>query len=348
MRILLAALVLVPQEAAPKVDFSKYTQAREFRFVATKLVHTPDGKHLWSDKGCLKVADWTVLEEAKNINELVFSVEKKSIVAIGAVEGAGLALYTLPDWKAVTAAGVGGKFVACDISPDRKTILGCGPFTDAVCVVTLWDSTNPKREVLKGDEMVFGRFVDDKRFVTVGKKGGVHLWEAGKPAPVASASMGEETPGGRALSPDRKHVYVAGAAGFKKFSTADLKEMRATVVKMPPAPTVTISPKGRLVALYGGGACELYETATMTLHSVPLGRDVAVNTAAFSPDETFLLLGDATARKMYVVALADGSVAHEFETLAPPAALAIGPRGAWIVASTGTATYAWAPPKKKP
>ena len=50
---------------------------------------------------------------------------------------------------------------------------------------------------------------------------------------------------------------------------------------------------------------------------------------------------------MTMVLAADGTKAFAFQPLTPPASIAVGPKGAWILQSNKTQTYAYAPPAKK-
>ena len=331
------------EDERPKVDFSKFSHAREFSFAAARIVPSPDGKTVFTDGGVIKVADWSVLAEVKGLKEMVFSEDGKN--ALGCTESSGLGLYSLPDWKAIQAGGVGGRFTTCDLSKDRKAILAVGPFPDAICVVQGWDKATPQREVLKGDEMVLARFLDAKRFLTVGKKGGVDLWELGKAAPVLSARAGDDVPAAT-LAADRKTLFTLCGTSVKKFPVADLKETEGKLEKARPKPGLLVSPKGRYVAVFGGGPLEILEATSLTRLALPTG-EVSIGSCAVSPDDAFLLCGDGATNKMYVVSTSDWSVLHGFDTLAPPSAVAIGAKGAWILATTGMKSYAWAPPKKK-
>ncbi len=348
MRMLLAAVILLAQaDEKPKTDFSKFTMAREFQWVAKTMTASPDGKYIWTDKGTVKVTDWSVINEGKFLKTLVFVEDGKTTVALGATESDGMILYSLPDWKNLNAGALGGSFVSCDIAKDRKTIAAVGPFQDAICVVTRWESSTPAREVYKGPAMMYVRFVDANRFVTVGKDGTVHLWEVGKDKPVVSAKACDGEPVCAVITPDRKWLFVAGGSAIRRFGTTDLKDDAVPVDKMPTKPALAVSPKSRVLAVYGDGPCSFYSPETLKLVSTPLGPDATVATVAFAPDESYAALGEAGERRMTMVLVADGTKTFEFQTLTPPVAIAVGPKGAWILQSNKTQTYAYAPPAKK-
>jgi len=333
---MLAAVLLLAQ------DFTQYKPVKEIVWTMDRVRVSADLKHITCDRGVLTTADWSQNGETVLLKDLIFTPDPERLLAISSD---GLFVYARKDFRAVSTQGVSGNFAGGDISPDGRHLIGRTSLPDGLVVVTDWES-NRVQQSRKCDVLTFASFVDREKFVTVGRRGIVHLWSLRQSAPLKELSLESVGGGAAAFSPDRRALYVLASDGVHRVSTVDFTESVAKPEEYAAAARLEAGAKGGLVAVWTekSGIAILTAAALQPAGAVAPG-EAAVKSVSFSPEEKHLVVADASGR-LRIFKAPDWKAVGEIQLPAAAARVVAGPDLKWILAATARNAYVYAAKKK--